>query len=106
MSSLPFSQRRFELCSRIARHSQSIKHLCALLSYDSTNVVQDCSSAFEHVHSNWIQADEAQDALFVAYSKLFFARNVNGALKLIIGGVWDDFPVDVELGVNPHEKSD
>ena len=91
MSSLPFSQRRFELCSRIARHSQSIKHLCALLSYDwSTNVVHDCSSAFEHVHSDWIQADEAQDALFFAHSKLFFARkwcfDVVGALKLLCGG--------------------
>ena len=68
------------------------------------------SSALQYVRSGWRSADEAQDALYFHHDGLWRSRghahDVLGALSVICGGCWSDFPTDVALcDVDRYENS-
>ena len=58
----------------------------------------------EYVRSSWRSADEAQDALYFHHDGLWRSRahayDVLGALTVLCGGCWNDFPSDVGLCVD------
>ena len=136
MASLSFAQRRHELASRLARHSKALAQVSVLVSAYGYNtplrapaakfprrgeiakIVDLSDRTLRHVRSAWVQADEAQDALYFDHDQLWKARkhphDVPGALAVVIGfggkgkrkGMWVDFPTDAALAVNRYESSE
>ena len=114
MSNLSFAQRRNELGWRLAQHGKSISHVAALTaachSTDFAQATVLSTKALKHARTAWVQADEAQDALYFFHAQLFPARqaphDVYGALDLLKSGEWKDLPTDLRLIMDPYEKSE
>jgi hypothetical protein len=113
MASLSFAQRRHELGWRLASHSRTLTHVAALTAANATtnmaNATRISTHALQHARTAWVQADEAQDALYFFHARLFPARagphDVYGALDTMLAGAWPDLPQDLKLTVDPYEKS-
>lgn len=114
MASLSFAQRRHELGWRLASHSKTLTHVAALTAANATTNMADATristKALQHARTAWVQADEAQDALYFFHAQLFPARaaphDVYGALDTLLAGAWPDLPQDLKLTVDRYEKSD
>jgi hypothetical protein len=113
MSNLSFAQRRHELAWRLAQHSRGLTHVAALTaaaaSTDLANATRVSSQALQRARSAWVQADEAQDALYFFHAQLFPARwsphDVYGALDVMLRGTWIDLPDDIKLIVDRYRNS-
>jgi len=113
MSNLSFAQRRHELAWRLQMHGRSLQHVAALTaaaaSSDFAHAVAVSTKAVQHARSVWVQADEAQDALYFFHAQLFPARaaphDVYGALDVQLSGQWFDLPADLRLQVDRYETS-
>jgi len=114
MSNLSFAQRRHELAWRLAQHAKALSHVSGLTaaaasSKDFAQSTRVSTKALQHARTAWVQADEAQDALYFFHAQLFPARqaphDVYGALDLLQRGVWRDMSTDVELKMDPYETS-
>ena len=114
MSNLSFAQRRHELAWRLAQHAKALSHVAGLTaasasSSEFTESTRVSTRALQHARTAWVQADEAQDALYFFHAQLFPARqaphDVYGALDLLQRGEWRDMPTDVELKMDPYESS-
>jgi hypothetical protein len=114
MASLSFAQRRHELGWRLASHSRTLTHVAAITAANATtnmaNATRISTHALQHARTAWVQADEAQDALYFFHARLFPARagphDVYGALDTMLAGAWPDLPQDLQLTVDRYEKSD
>lgn len=114
MANLSFAQRRHELAWRLASHSKALTHVAALTAAAGTtnlaNATQVSTRALQHARTAWVQADEAQDALYFFHAQLFPARaaphDVYGALDTLLAGTWHDLPQDLQLMVDRYESSD
>ena len=111
MSNLSFAQRRHELGWRLAQHSKGLAHVAALTAAaasGSQEATRVSTKALQHARTAWVQADEAQDALYFFHAQLFPARraphDVYGALDLA-KGKWKDMPTDMELQMDPYQAS-
>lgn len=113
MSNLSFAQRRYELAWRLAQHSKSLQHVAALTATAATSDlardVEVSSKALQHARASWVQADEAQDALYFFHAQLFPARapphDIYGALDVRLHGQWYDLPTDLRLVTDPYSIS-
>ena len=113
MSNLSFAQRRHELAWRLAVHSKALTHVSALTASAATSELGSATSvstkALQHARTAWVQADEAQDALYFFHAQLFPARqathDVYGSLDTIISKRWVDLPRDLKLIVDRYENS-
>jgi hypothetical protein len=113
MSNLSFAQRRHELAWRLMSHGKTLTHVAALTaaaaSADLATATQVSTRALQHARTAWVQADEAQDALYFFHAQLFPARqapyDVYGALDLLLCGSWHDMPQDLQLRVDRYETS-
>ena len=132
MSNLSFAQRRHELAWRLARHGKTLQHVAALTAAAATTdlsaVVQVSTAALQHARTAWVQADEAQDALYFFHAQLFPSRaaphDVYGAADLMQqqqqpsaaaavdavtttrgGAAWYDMCRDLQLLVDPYDTS-
>ncbi|KAL3942036.1 MAG: hypothetical protein SGBAC_003697 [Bacillariaceae sp.] len=113
MSNLSFAQRRHELSWRLISHGKSLTHVAALTaaaaSADLATATQVSTKALQHARTAWVQADEAQDALFFFHAQLFPARqaphDVYGAMDVLLRGSWPDIPQDLQLLVDRYDKS-
>ena len=114
MSNLSFAQRRHELAWRLAMHGKALQQVSALTaanaSSDFASAVAVSSRALQHARTAWIQADEAQDALYFFHAQLFPVRDaphdVYGALDVQLARAWFDLPHDLALAVDRYETSD
>ena len=134
MSNLSYAQRRHELTMRISRHIRAVSHITALIasycgsyaqiegsveegmqkSMSGVGLLGECirvaDNALQHVFEAWSMADEAQDALYFSHGSLWNARkqchDVYGAMDMYLSGRWRDIPSDVELNVDPYDKSE
>jgi hypothetical protein len=114
MANLSFAQRRHELAWRLASHSKTLTHVAALTAAAATtnlaNATQVSTRALQHARTAWVQADEAQDALYFFHAQLFPARaaphDVYGALDTLLAGAWPDLPQDLQLTVDRYDNSD
>jgi hypothetical protein len=122
MSNLSFAQRRHELAWRMATHGKTLTHVAALTasaaspgestssSSDLATATQVSTKALQHTRTAWVQADEAQDALYFFHARLFPARqapsDVYGAMDtMLAGGAWPDLPMDLQLTVDRYDNS-
>lgn len=113
MSNLSFAQRRHELAWRLVQHGKGLTHVAALTaanaSSDFSKATQVSTKALQHARTAWVQADEAQDALYFFHAQLFPARqsphDVYGALDLQLIGKWLDMPTDLRLTVHRFQVS-
>jgi hypothetical protein len=113
MSNLSFAQRRHELSWRLARHSKALTHVAALTAAaQCTELAQATivsTKALKHARTAWVQADEAQDALYFFHAQLFPVRqpphDIFGALDILKDGEWKDLPNDLKLIVDRYETS-
>jgi hypothetical protein len=113
MSNLSFAQRRHELSWRLARHGKALTHVAALTAaVHSTEMAKATivsTKALKHARTAWVQADEAQDALYFFHAQLFPARqaphDVYGALDILKDGHWKDLPTDLKLVMDRYESS-
>jgi hypothetical protein len=113
MSNLSFAQRRHELAWRLVQHGKGLTHVAALTaanaSTDFSRAIQVSTTALQHARTAWVQADEAQDAMYFFHAQLFPARNsphdVYGALDLQLIGKWLDMPTDLRLTVDRFNNS-
>jgi hypothetical protein len=113
MSNLSFAQRRHELAWRLAQHGKTLTHLAAVTaaaaSSDLGTTVKVSTNALQHARTAWVQADEAQDALYFFHAQLFPARqaphDVYGALDTLQGASWKDMPSDLQLLVDRYQTS-
>mmetsp|Transcript_31029 Transcript_31029/g.47322 ORF Transcript_31029/g.47322 Transcript_31029/m.47322 type:complete len:833 (+) Transcript_31029:154-2652(+) len=113
MSGMSFTKRRHELSTRLAIHGKAITHVAALTAaLHSTELAQATvvsTKALQHARTAWVQADEAQDALYFFHAQLFPARqaphDVYGALDLLKQGQWKDLPSDLRLVMDRYETS-
>jgi hypothetical protein len=113
MSNLSFAQRRHELAWRLVQHGKGLAHVAALTaanaSTDFSRATQVSTKALQHARTAWVQADEAQDAMYFFHAQLFPARNsphdVYGALDLQLIGKWLDMPTDLRLTVDRFNNS-
>eukprot|EP00546_Thalassionema_frauenfeldii_P015908 CAMPEP_0178896782 /NCGR_PEP_ID=MMETSP0786-20121207/1377_1 /TAXON_ID=186022 /ORGANISM="Thalassionema frauenfeldii, Strain CCMP 1798" /LENGTH=166 /DNA_ID=CAMNT_0020567249 /DNA_START=47 /DNA_END=547 /DNA_ORIENTATION=- len=75
MSSMSFAKRRHELSTRLAIHGKAITHVAALTAaLNSTEMAKTTivsTKALKHARTAWVQADEAQDALYFFHAQLF-----------------------------------
>ena len=115
MSSLSFAQRRHELAWRLAQHSRALTHVAALTAASASSpefsqATHISTKALQHARTAWVQADEAQDALYFFHAQLFPARqaphDVYGALDLLLRGQWRDMSTDVQLKMDRYELSE
>lgn len=115
MSSLSFAQRRHELAWRLAQHSRGLTHVAALTAASASSpefsqATHISTKALQHARTAWVQADEAQDALYFFHAQLFPARqaphDVYGALDLLLRGQWRDMSTDVQLEMDRYELSE
>jgi hypothetical protein len=113
MSNLSFAQRRHELAWRLAQHGKALTHVAALTaasaSTEFSHHIKISTKALQHARTAWVQADEAQDALYFFHAQLFPARqaphDIYGALDLLKRGAWYDLPTDLRLVMDRYEKS-
>jgi hypothetical protein len=113
MSNLSFAQRRHELSWRLAQHGKALMHVAALTaavhSTEMAKATVVSTKALKHARTAWVQADEAQDALYFFHAQLFPARqaphDVYGALDLLKEGKWKDLPTDLRLVMDRYESS-
>ena len=113
LSNLSFAQRRHEIAWRLAQHGKGLQHvagLCAAAaSSDIAQQVRVSSTALQHARTAWVQADEAQDALFFFHAQLFPVRasphDIYGAADVLLQGRWYDLPTDLRLVMDPYETS-
>jgi hypothetical protein len=113
MSNLSFAQRRHEIAWRLAQHGKALQHVAALTaanaSSDLSQAVAVSSRALQHARTAWVQADEAQDALYFFHAQLFPARaaphDLYGALDIQLQKRWFDLPYDLRLMVDRYETS-
>lgn len=113
MSNLSFAQRRHEMAWRLAQHGKTLTHLAAVTaaaaSSDIGTTVKVSTKALQHARTAWVQADEAQDALYFFHAQLFPARqaphDVYGALDTLQGSTWNDMPSDLQLLVDRYQTS-
>ncbi|KAG7349879.1 hypothetical protein IV203_012476 [Nitzschia inconspicua] len=114
MSNLSFAQRRHELAWRLASHAKAIQHVAALTASAALSDLALCTEistkALKHARTAWVQADEAQDALYFFHAQLFPSRqaphDVYGALDVLLLKYWPDLPSDLRLAVDRYETSD
>lgn len=113
MLNLSFAQRRHELTWRLAQHGKALTHVAALTaasaSTEFSHYIKISTKALQHARTAWVQADEAQDALYFFHAQLFPARqaphDIYGALDLLKRGTWYDLPTDLRLVIDRYEKS-
>lgn len=114
MSNLSFAQRRHELAWRLAQHSKALSHVAGLTvasasSKDFAQSTRVSTKALQHARTAWVQADEAQDALYFFHAQLFPARqaphDIYGALDILGRGEWRDLPADIKLQMDPYTNS-
>ncbi|CAB9497839.1 expressed unknown protein [Seminavis robusta] len=113
MSNLSFAQRRHELAWRLVQHGKGLTHVAALTaanaSSDFSRATQVSTRALQHARTAWVQADEAQDALYFFHAQLFPARqsphDIYGALDVQLLGKWIDMPTDLRLTVDRFNNS-
>ena len=113
MSNLSFAQRRHELAWRLAQHGRTLTHVSALTaaaaSSDIATATRVSTHALQHARTAWVQADEAQDALYFFHAQLFPARqaphDVYGALDTLLARRWVDLPNDLKLVVDRYDNS-
>ena len=113
MSNLSFAQRRHELGWRLAQHGKALTHVAALTaashSTEFATATRVSTKALQHARTAWVQADEAQDALYFFHAQLFPARqapqDIYGALDMLKRGQWDDLPTDLQLIMDRYENS-
>ena len=113
MSSLSFAQRRHELSWRMASHGKVLTQVAALTAAaantDLSDVTQVSTRALQHARTAWVQADEAQDALYFFHAQLFPARqaphDIYGAVDTLLGKAWNDLPQDLQLTIDRYEQS-
>jgi hypothetical protein len=113
MSNLSFAQRRHELAWRLAANGKSLQHVAALTAAaactDLGPAVKVSTTALQHTRTAWVQADEAQDALFFFHAQLFPARaaphDIYGASDLLLRGQWYDLPRDLLLHTDRYDTS-
>lgn len=112
LANLSFAQRRHEIAWRLAQHGRGLQHVAALCaaaaSSDISRQVRVSSTALQHSRAAWVQADEAQDALYFFHAQLFPIRaaphDVYGASDVLLQGRWLDLPTDLRLA-DPFETS-
>ena len=113
MSNLSFAQRRHELAWRLAQHGRAMQHVAGLTAGDASSdfsrQVQGSSKALQHARTAWVQADEAQDAMYFFHAQLFPARaaphDVYGAMDVHLAGKWYDLPSDLRLAGDRYETA-
>mgnify|MGYP005845856475 CR=1 FL=1 len=113
MANLSFAQRRHELAWRLVQHGKGLTHVAALTAANATtdfsNATRVSTRALQHARTAWVQADEAQDALYFFHAQLFPARqsphDIYGALDLQLIGKWLDMPRDLRLTVDRFQTS-
>jgi hypothetical protein len=113
MAKLSFAERRHELAWRLASNGRSLQHVAALCAASASTYLAEITSvssrALQHTRTAWVQADEAQDALYFFHAQLFPGRaaphDVYGASDLICAGNWFDLPRDLLLMVDRYESS-
>jgi hypothetical protein len=113
MPNLSFAQRRHELAWRLASNGKSLQQVAALTaaaaSTDLGPAVQVSTTALQHTRTAWVQADEAQDALYFFHAQLFPARaaphDVYGASDVMLHGQWYDLPRDLLLLMDHRYES-
>ena len=113
MSKLSFAERRHELSWRLTANGRTIQHVAALCAASASSNIAEVTSisskALQHTRTAWVQADEAQDALFFFHAQLFPGRasphDVYGALDVLCAGHWYDLPRDLLLTVDRYETS-
>lgn len=102
MANLSFVQRRHELAWRLAANAKRVQMASAVAAATIGPTVRVCTTALQHTRTAWIQADEAQDALYFFHNQFLFAgraapHDVYGAADLVGRGRWYDVPSDVQL---------
>jgi hypothetical protein len=113
MTNLSFAQRRHELSWRLSQNAKCLQRVAALSAAAAcTNfgaIVQISTKALQHTRTAWVQADEAQDALYFFHAQLFPARtaahDVYGALDVLLHGRWYDLPRDLLLHTDRYDSS-
>mmetsp|Transcript_23496 Transcript_23496/g.65361 ORF Transcript_23496/g.65361 Transcript_23496/m.65361 type:complete len:869 (-) Transcript_23496:36-2642(-) len=113
MSNLSFAQRRHELAWRLAQHGRALQHVAGLTAADSSSdfarQVQISSTALQHARTAWVQADEAQDAMYFFHAQLFPARaaphDIYGSCDVHLTGKWYDLPSDLRLASSRYETA-
>ncbi|KAL7580939.1 hypothetical protein ACA910_005756 [Epithemia clementina (nom. ined.)] len=111
MSNLSFAQRRHELAWRLTQHGRAVQHVAALTAANASSEfakqVQVSSTALQHTRTAWVQADEAQDAMYFFHAQLFPARaaphDIYGAIDVYLTGKWFDLPSDLRLAGDRYE---
>jgi len=97
------------MCTRYVR-TKSLCHLIELLICGVVwYVILSFFLSFVPVDKTWVNADEAQDALFVYHGTLWHSRNhphdVLGAMVVLAGGCWTDLPRDIDLALDAYSVS-
>jgi hypothetical protein len=113
LSNLSFAQRRHEIAWRLAQHGRGLQHAAALCaaaaSSDLSTHVRTASKALQHSRTAWVQADEAQDALYFFHAQLFPVRaaphDIYGAADVHLLGRWLDLPTNLRVAADPYETS-
>jgi hypothetical protein len=113
MKALKFDERRNEICWRLHAHGRRLQHVAALTASVASTELQQAvvvsSRALQRTRSAWVQADEAQDALYFFHAQLFPARapphDVYGAIDVQLAGRWFDLPTDLHLLVDRYQQS-
>ncbi len=114
MANLSFAQRRHQLAWRLAQHSKALSHVSGLTAAsastpDFAQATKVSTRALQHARTAWVQADEAQDALYFFHAQLFPARqaphDVYGALDVLQRGEWRDLVTDMKLKTDPYQGS-
>jgi hypothetical protein len=113
MTNLSFAQRRHELSWRVSQGMKCIQQIAALtaasVSTDLGTIVDTSTRALQHTRTAWVQADEAQDAMYFFHAQLFPARtapsDIYGACDVLLHGRWYDLPYDLLLNVDRYNNS-
>ena len=114
MTNLSFAQRRHELSWRLSQNMKGIQQVAALTSYAASgtnfgSIVNTSTKALQHTRTAWVQADEAQDAMYFFHAQLFPSRmapcDIYGASDVLLHGKWYDLPYDMLLNVDRYHQS-
>eukprot|EP00977_Amphora_coffeiformis_P009015 scaffold2043_cov166-Amphora_coffeaeformis.AAC.14 len=113
LSDLSFAERRHEIAWRLAQHAKGLQHVAGLCAAAASSNISEqvrvSSTALQHSRTAWVQADEAQDALYFFHAQLFpicaAPHDIYGASDVLLQGRWLDLPTDLRLAVDPYETS-
>jgi Mediator complex subunit MED14 len=113
MTNLSFAQRRHELLWRLSQNARRLQQVAALTAAAASTplgaTVDVCCRAVQHTRTAWVQADEAQDALYFFHAQLFPARraphDVYGAADVLRHGRWYDLPSELLLCTDRYQGS-